>query len=118
AATCAGPNSVEAVKAVTPLAPAASSRPGTCAAMADVTKEVNAAKNASSRKARRSCRRMRCGADDVSGAGCSMFGAAPYGRCVLSEKEGMQLRLRGRAMQRCIAAQTKALARQPKCSAT
>jgi hypothetical protein len=53
AATWAGPTSAEAAIASPAATPSACNRPGRCAAMAEVTKEVAVPKTATSQNARR-----------------------------------------------------------------
>jgi hypothetical protein len=80
--------------------------------MAEVTKEVAAANTATSQNARRSLCAFgvsACAAPVFVPAAAGVFGSGGFA----ATPRGMNTRLSGSAMARCIAAQVKQLARQP-----
>src|SRR5690348_1482133 len=100
ATTCAGPSSDAAPTAITLVAPMASSSPGRCAAIAEVTKDVAAAKAMSSG--------IVAGATALRSSG-NVF---PLESFSTDAARGMQSRLIGNAMATWIVAQARQAARQ------
>ena len=102
AATCAGPTSAAAATASSGVAPARSSRPGKCAAIAPVTNQP-----AANTKASRNISRY-----GFQPAG----GACAGGACAGRSTAGTSRRLSGSPRMRLSAAQTRQVSRQPSAS--